>query len=391
MFSAKTIEDILEYNNTYIYRDANSDVYPIDKVNFNTEFKTDVYIITTDDKQSQCENTTSESINRVIREEYSYVYDLVNRFNLAICGGFLCRLIIGEKMYSAGDDCDVDIFLIEDNKELAFLNEKIDAILKYLLDNYRDYITRITYDDDCVNVIIYGVKLQIVLAVYDSFSQIIHGFDLGSCSVAYYQNEVYFTGLSKFVYEHRSNVVDMTRRSPDYESRLIKYYKRGFDILLPCFDREKSIPYHNNTYFVIMPFLSFLCRFNDNMITPIRFIAPCDKEHKPMVKTSDKNMSLILSRNLKDVVFEYSIDDSRYKVPVSKYKKSSQDKKSLYLYLYESVVNKRIANAAEKLEKDFNDNGYKFTIIRPTHNQYSVYNPAVIEFSEWYGDYYKKP
>lgn len=41
---------------------------------------------------------------------------------------------------------------------------------------------------------------------------------------------------------HKSNLVDMSRRSPTYEQRLAKYSSRGFSVIVPTLDRSKIDP-----------------------------------------------------------------------------------------------------------------------------------------------------
>jgi hypothetical protein len=84
-----------------------------------------------------------------------------------------------------------------------------------------------------------GQEIQIILRLYKSISEILHGFDMGSVAVGYNGSDIYFTSLGKFSYEYLANIVDPTRRSTTYEKRLIKYYNRGFQIILPYLDISK--------------------------------------------------------------------------------------------------------------------------------------------------------
>ena len=82
-------------------------------------------------------------------------------------------------------------------------------------------------------------KIQIILRLYSSKSEILLGFDMGSCAVGYDGNNILFTELGKFSYEYLVIVVDPSRRSTTYEKRLIKYHQRGFHIVLPNLDIAK--------------------------------------------------------------------------------------------------------------------------------------------------------
>lgn len=82
-------------------------------------------------------------------------------------------------------------------------------------------------------------EIQIILRIYKSVSEILHGFDMGSVAVGYDGSNNYFTSLGKFSYENLANIVDPTRRSTTYETRLLKYFHRGFQIILPYLDITK--------------------------------------------------------------------------------------------------------------------------------------------------------
>ncbi|MEX0597980.1 MAG: hypothetical protein WD512_15935 [Candidatus Paceibacterota bacterium] len=79
-------------------------------------------------------------------------------------------------------------------------------------------------------------EIQLIFRLYASKSEILHGFDLGSCAVGFDGTQLYFTSLSKFAFEYGLNIIDTTRRSTSYEWRLSKYMKRGFNIVIPQLD-----------------------------------------------------------------------------------------------------------------------------------------------------------
>jgi hypothetical protein len=82
-------------------------------------------------------------------------------------------------------------------------------------------------------------KIQIILRLYSTPSEILHGFDLGSSAVGFDGTNVYFTSLSKFSFENMVNIMDCSRRSTTYENRLIKYFDDGFNIVIPNLDTRK--------------------------------------------------------------------------------------------------------------------------------------------------------
>jgi hypothetical protein len=75
--------------------------------------------------------------------------------------------------------------------------------------------------------------IQVILRIYSTVSEVLHGFDLGSCAVADDGRRLYFTSASKLAFERGLNVLDLTRRRANYELRAVKYLTRGFALALP--------------------------------------------------------------------------------------------------------------------------------------------------------------
>lgn len=79
--------------------------------------------------------------------------------------------------------------------------------------------------------------IQVVFArPYNTISEVLHGFDLGSSAVAWDGKKVYYSSLGKLAFEYGVNVLDLTRRRPSYEHRIEKYFQRGFSLVLPDLD-----------------------------------------------------------------------------------------------------------------------------------------------------------
>ena len=83
------------------------------------------------------------------------------------------------------------------------------------------------------------IELEIVLRIYKSVSEILTGFDIDAAGVAYDGKQVYATprALSSFITQ--INHIDLTRRSPSYENRLLKYSHRNFEVYWPELDRSR--------------------------------------------------------------------------------------------------------------------------------------------------------
>ena len=78
-----------------------------------------------------------------------------------------------------------------------------------------------------------NLQIQIILRNYTSISQIVHGFDISACSVAYDGTYTYFTKMGAWSYLTKLIVVWPEYRSTTYESRLVKYWNKGYGIVFP--------------------------------------------------------------------------------------------------------------------------------------------------------------
>ncbi len=64
------------------------------------------------------------------------------------------------------------------------------------------------------------------------------GFDVDSCCFGFDGTRVFAIPRSHRSITKEFNLVDMSRRSLTYESRLFKYSNRGFAVAVPDFKRE---------------------------------------------------------------------------------------------------------------------------------------------------------
>lgn len=84
--------------------------------------------------------------------------------------------------------------------------------------------------------------VQIVLRLYQSVSEILTGFDIDCSCLAYDGTQVHGSPRAITALATQINTVDLSRRSPSYESRLSKYSHRGFEVYWPLLDRSRVDP-----------------------------------------------------------------------------------------------------------------------------------------------------
>ncbi len=248
-----------------------------------------------------------------------------------IAGGSVGRVVSG---CFGGDRSDIDVFLYGLTVEEA--NDKIDNIFTFVKANHNkvEYVARTT---NCITFSCDRNVVQIILRIYNSISEILHGFDLGSSAVGFDNKNVYFTTLSCFAYHNKCNIVDCTKRSPSYEYRLVKYSRRKFDVILPKLDIKKlrDPAYYGKTVeYCELPRMAFLYTgINQNEIQHAEWdVVAFENDYNPIdvrrVSIIQHNIRLLLGttteadtpdywyfgRNINDVIKGTAVshDDIKY-------------------------------------------------------------------------------
>jgi hypothetical protein len=79
-------------------------------------------------------------------------------------------------------------------------------------------------------------EIQIILRLYQTPSEVLHGFDVDSCCLGFDGNDIWMTQRACFAIKNGYNTVNFNRLSPSYELRLAKYGCRGMAIKINNFD-----------------------------------------------------------------------------------------------------------------------------------------------------------
>lgn len=147
--------------------------------------------------------------------------------NVVVAGGIIFFLL-----YDAPFG-DIDLFLF------GLTEEEADAKLQEIL-SLVEY-TSIVRTENAVTVHNRktGIRVQVILRIYRTLSEILHGFDVDSCCLGYYEGQIYSTKRCLEALKFGMNVVNFERLSPSYEYRLAKYATRGMSVYVPSYDRKK--------------------------------------------------------------------------------------------------------------------------------------------------------
>lgn len=240
--------------------------------------------------------------------------DNINLNNLLIAGGSIKSLLFNTTvndidvfMYDLNNHIDaqlrMEIFILDIYKHLINIRDgfyvkneldKLNIITKSMLPNENAKIVRefeqkhkqiynpkinteilIYSNGNTITLFINNIKVQIILRLYSTISEILHGFDLGSSAVGFDGKNVYFTSLSKFSFENMVNIIDTTRRSTTYENRIIKYFESGFSIIIPNLNiHNLKLDYHKYQLNEVceLPYMTFsYSSINGNLIKVNKF------------------------------------------------------------------------------------------------------------------------
>lgn len=93
-------------------------------------------------------------------------------------------------------------------------------------------------------------KVQFILRLYKTPSEILHTFDVDSCCLGYDGKDIWLTPRCMFALKAGYNTVNLDLSSPSYTSRLLKYAYRGMKIditpVLPKYPIDKAKRTINN-------------------------------------------------------------------------------------------------------------------------------------------------
>ena len=85
-----------------------------------------------------------------------------------------------------------------------------------------------------------NIYCQVILRLYETYSEVLHGFDVDSCCLGFDGKNILFTERAILAIRDKINRVNFNRLSPSYEYRLAKYAHRGIRIYVPGFSRDQS-------------------------------------------------------------------------------------------------------------------------------------------------------
>ena len=161
---------------------------------------------------------------------------------MVIAGGAVQTLLCTP----ATEPNDWDIFLYSHTEESA--KRAIGALVRHL----SEYPIDVFRTASCITLRVSSRTVQIILRLYNTKAEIIHGFDLGSCAMMWDGRSVLLTKLGVLAARHRINILNLPARRSTYEHRLCRYFMRGFSVVLPNMSTSAIDEYGH----ICLPYLS---------------------------------------------------------------------------------------------------------------------------------------
>lgn len=159
--------------------------------------------------------------------------------NVVIAGGAVLRIL--DTTASPDDQSDIDLFVVASSEKEAL--ETFENLLEHFRREHmkvepgqRGMLASRTGQAVTFS---FGYPLrpiQLILRIHTCISDVLLGFDIDSCQVAYDGKTVYATKSALRAIETGMNIVDPERATTKYEERLIKYVFRGYMVAVPGLD-----------------------------------------------------------------------------------------------------------------------------------------------------------
>lgn len=168
--------------------------------------------------------------NELFYTKYPFLQSM-NMRNMLIAGGSITSILGGHNV----KDLDIFFYGISVDEAETRMHELISEICNHFIDRPRQFVkNRFT-----VTLRIDNIEFQFILRCYSCISEILHAFDIGSSAIGFDGQQLYTTAIGHFSLTTKTNIIDLKKRSATYEKRLIKYFDRGFSIILPNLDLSK--------------------------------------------------------------------------------------------------------------------------------------------------------
>ena len=221
----------------YSFKDILYDIkYNKDISVYNGEYSTFYNMI----KTYKLELTSQIEFNDKFFNTFNFMKN-INYNNILIAGGVLSS-ILGNIYYN---DIDIFIYGFKTIKDATMKIIEVSRQLKTYCEK-NEIPFHIISTDHLYRIYVNKTEIQFIPRLYKSIAQILYGFDLGSSSIGFDGNKLYFSDMGKYSFVNSCNIIDINKYNLTYITRLLKYFHRGFNIIAPFIKKKKY--YYVDTY-----------------------------------------------------------------------------------------------------------------------------------------------
>lgn len=139
---------------------------------------------------------------------------------------------------------DVDLFIY--GLDSAGATRKVTSMLEWVEERARQtgHAPRVFRSQHALTICQRGkANIQVILRLYRSPTEVLAGFDLDCCCVAYDGRRVLALPRALSAIRTSVNLADPSRRSLSYEARLHKYAGRGFAVGVPGLQHHRAVQF----------------------------------------------------------------------------------------------------------------------------------------------------
>jgi hypothetical protein len=220
----------------------NDTLYKLDNLKFNSRaFKITTYSHIVGKLQGRTiQNDTLEKFLNKVRQEHDFILKL-DMTNMCVMGGFNRSILLDQPVN------DIDFYFVGLSAEEIpkRLDQFVNQIMSLLAENHKFILAYKThtkvYEIYCIDKKTSKLvhKIQVILLQFNNMQDLVTKSDMLPASVVFDGQQVYLTNSAHQAYKYMINVVNETKYSDIYDSRLIKYFNHGFALVLPELDIKK--------------------------------------------------------------------------------------------------------------------------------------------------------
>jgi hypothetical protein len=318
--------------------------------------------------------------DKLVKEDVNNMLPFLTDWNnIILAGGSLSNLIIPcENIPMLDYDYDYDLFFYDITADKAF--EKIKSIYELALKSEKELLsedeksrTHFTVTKNAITVYYCGYKIQFILKLFKSKEDVINTFDIDASCIGFDGDCVFMNERAKLAFETGYNIINMSKYTPTYPHRLIKYYEnKNFGIVLTNFnpnDKNKIQLFDKYTItfedikdkkISIKKFCSVSSANGSQYKTPNKWYI----KHNDIIPNKWYNESDIISyHNYWQVLVSFMVQDKDYPIIVKEFSNPFTISRDLTGIYYNMLRNNIFSCNKQKIMQFFPDYDPKEVVI----------------------------